>query len=74
MLHGGAQRVLDRAAVEAADRLKLVERDDDLAPARRRRAAPGSANTSCASRETSRSDRTPGNETLSAPSGDVSGA
>ena len=28
MLHGGAQRVLDRAAVEAADRLKLVEGDD----------------------------------------------
>ena len=34
MLDGGAQRVLDRAAVEAADRLELVERDDDLAPPR----------------------------------------
>ena len=29
MLHGGAQRVLDAAAVERVDRLKLVERDDD---------------------------------------------
>ena len=34
MLDGGAQRVLHRAAVEAADRLELVERDDDLAAAR----------------------------------------
>ena len=33
MLDRGAQRVLDRAAVEAADRLELVERDDDLPPA-----------------------------------------
>ncbi len=30
VLHRGAQRVLDRAAVEAGDRLELVERDDDL--------------------------------------------
>ena len=29
MLHGGAQRVLDAAAVESVDGLKLVERDDD---------------------------------------------
>ena len=29
MLRGGAQRVLDAAAVEAVDRLELVERDDD---------------------------------------------
>ena len=33
MLHRRAQRVLDRAAVEAGDRLELVERDDDLAAA-----------------------------------------
>ena len=31
MLHGGAHRVLDRSAVEAADRLKLVERHHHLA-------------------------------------------
>src|SRR5262245_38189932 len=29
MLGGGAERVLDAAAVEAVDRLELVERDDD---------------------------------------------
>ena len=38
MLHRGAQRVLDAAAVEAADRLELVERDGEPAAARRRRA------------------------------------
>ena len=31
LLRGGAQRVLDAAAVEAVDRLELVERDDDRA-------------------------------------------
>ena len=31
MLRRGAQRVLDAAAVEAVDRLELVERDDDRA-------------------------------------------
>ena len=31
MLHGGAHRVLDGSAVEAADGLKLVERDDNRA-------------------------------------------
>src|SRR5581483_1019606 len=34
MLDGGAQRVFDRSAVEAGDRLKLVQRDDDLAAPR----------------------------------------
>ena len=31
MLRGGAQRVLDAAAVEGVDGLELVERDDDRA-------------------------------------------
>ena len=34
MLNRRAQRVLDRPAVEAADRLKLIERDDNRPPAR----------------------------------------
>ena len=34
MLNGGAHRVLDRPAIEAGDRLKLVECHDDLPPQR----------------------------------------
>ena len=73
MLHGGAQRVLHGPAVEAGDRLELVERDDDLAPRISARRA-GRANTSCARREMSRSVRTAGNDTVTAPNGDASGA
>ena len=36
MLHGGAHRVLDRSAVEAADRLKFVERHHHVAAPRLR--------------------------------------
>ena len=66
VLHGGAQRVLDRPAVEAADRLELVERDDRPCGRASRRAAPAArtppapaarCRDRCGRRETTRRPR-----------------
>ena len=64
MLHRCAQRMLDAAAVEAANRLELIERDAN-GGARTSAMRPGSAKTSCARRATSRSERTAGKATAS---------